>query len=120
MLARKSRGTPRLANRFAKILRDYETVGHPVETDSEIERVFLGLGIDSRGLDALDRKLLQSLSRIFLGKPVGLGTLAAIVGEEEDTLEDVIEPYLLKIGFIERTPKGRKITLAGEEYLLQS
>jgi Holliday junction DNA helicase RuvB len=68
-------------------------------------------------LDGLDRKLLEALGRQFAGKPVGLGTLASIIGEEESTIEDVVEPYLLKIGYIERTPRGRQITPAGEQYM---
>ncbi len=69
------------------------------------------------GLDGLDRKLLEALSRHFGGRAVGLGTLASIVGEEESTLEEVVEPYLLKIGYIERTPRGRQITHTGELYI---
>lgn len=69
------------------------------------------------GLDLLDRKLLEALTKHFGGRPVGLGTLASVVGEEESTLEEVVEPYLLKIGYIERTPRGRQITHAGEQYV---
>jgi Holliday junction DNA helicase RuvB len=71
----------------------------------EVTEIFGNLGIDDLGLDGLDRKLLDALARHFGGRPVGLGTLASIVGEEESTLEEVVEPYLLKIGYIERTPR---------------
>lgn len=116
-VATKSRGTPRIANRYVKILRDYATVGRKIEDLAVTEAVFKDLGIDDVGLDGLDRKLLSALANQFAGRPVGLGTLASIVGEEEETIEDVVEPYLLKIGYIERTPRGRQITSIGEEYI---
>ncbi|MDD2487163.1 MAG: Holliday junction branch migration DNA helicase RuvB [Candidatus Gracilibacteria bacterium] len=116
-IAKKSRGTPRIANRFVKIIRDYKVVGYDVETEKGIEEIFEGLGVDSLGLDYLDRKILETLHMNFSGKPVGLHTLASVIGEEEDTIEDVIEPYLLKIGFIERTSRGRQITEAGKRHL---
>ena len=116
-VAKKSRGTPRIANRFVKIVRDYLTVGHDIADEKSCEEIFSKLGLDALGLDALDRKLLESLAYQFAGGPVGLSTLASIVGEEEDTLEDVVEPYLLKIGFLERTPRGRKLTEAGEGWV---
>jgi Holliday junction DNA helicase RuvB len=116
-VAKKSRGTPRIANRFVKILRDYSVVGKGVSTVEGCEEVFRFLGIDAMGLDALDRKLLSTLAFKFAGGPVGLNTLASIVGEEEETVEDVVEPYLLKTGFLERTPRGRRLTAAGEEWM---
>ncbi|MCK9272167.1 Holliday junction branch migration DNA helicase RuvB [Candidatus Gracilibacteria bacterium] len=116
IVAKKSRGTPRIVNRFVKIVRDYQTVGHDVESISGIEKIFDGLGIDSLGLDYLDRKILETLNSFGL-KPIGLNTLSSIVGEEEDTIEDVIEPFLLKIGFIERTGRGRVITDAGKSHI---
>jgi len=116
-VAKKSRGTPRIANRFVKIVRDYMTVGHSIENENACEAIFTKLGLDALGLDSLDRKLLESLAYQFSGGPVGLSTLASIVGEEEDTVEDVVEPYLLKIGFLERTPRGRKLTEAGEKWV---
>jgi holliday junction DNA helicase RuvB len=117
LVARKSRGTPRIANRYVKTLRDYGTVGRDITLESAVEVIFEDLGIDDGGLDGLDRKLLEILATQFAGKPVGLGTLASIVGEEESTIEEVVEPYLLKVGYIERTPRGRQITPAGERYL---
>ncbi|MDD2515974.1 MAG: Holliday junction branch migration DNA helicase RuvB [Candidatus Gracilibacteria bacterium] len=117
VIAKKSRGTPRIANRFVKIIRDYNIVGHSIKSELDIEKIFEGFGIDKNGLDVLDKKILESLLFNFAGRPVGLNTLASIIGEDESTIEDVIEPYLLKIGFLERTPKGRKITLEGEKYL---
>lgn len=116
-IAERSRGTPRIANRYVKILRDYATVGKTIETRINCENIFLGFWVDSYGLDILDRKLLSHLLESFHGKPVGLSTLASVVGEEVATIEDVVEPYLLQIGFIERTPRGRQITTKGEEYL---
>jgi Holliday junction DNA helicase RuvB len=116
-VAKKSRGTPRIANRYVKILRDYATVGENTETIETVSKIFDNLGIDDVGLDGLDRKLLETLSQHFGGRPVGLGTLASVVGEEESTLEEVVEPYLLKIGYLERTPRGRQITHAGEQYI---
>lgn len=78
-----------------------------------LQEVFADIGIDERGLDYLDRKYLDAIYKNFQWGPVGLNTLASVLGEEEATLEDVVEPYLLQIGFIERTPRGRKITGAG-------
>ncbi len=116
-VASRSRGTPRVANRLLKIVRDYDTVGRDTSSRKAVESVFEVLEIDELGLDALDRKLLNHLVDQFRGGPVGLSTLASMVGEEESTVEDVVEPYLLKIGFLERTPRGRKLTEAGERHL---
>lgn len=117
LVAKKSRGTPRIVNRFVKTLRDYQIVGHDIGIASEAEKIFTSLGIDSLGLDGLDRKILETLAYSFAGRTVGLHTLASIVGEEEETIEDVVEPYLLKIGFLERTPRGRKLSESGESYI---
>ena len=116
-IAKRSRGTPRIANRYVKILRDYATVGQSIEKQSECEAIFEGFWVDTYGLDILDRKLMRHLMESFHGRPVWLSTLASVVGEEVATIEDVVEPYLLQIGFIERTPRGRQITLKGEDYL---
>jgi holliday junction DNA helicase RuvB len=116
-IAERSRGTPRIANRYVKILRDYATVGQSIEKKSECEAIFDGFWVDVYGLDILDRKLMTHLMESFHGRPVGLSTLASVVGEEVATIEDVVEPYLLQIGFIERTPRGRQITPKWEEYL---
>ncbi len=119
-IAERSRGTPRIANRYVKILRDYATVGKSIATKSECEAIFESFWVDAYGLDILDRKLMKHLVESFHGKPVGLSTLASVIGEEVATIEDVVEPYLLQIGFIERTPRGRQITMKGEEYLKTS
>lgn len=116
-IAKRSRGTPRIANRYAKIIRDYAIVGNNIESESDCERVFASFGVDIHWLDILDKKLLSHLSSAGIGKAVGLSTLASLIGEEVSTIEDVVEPYLLQIGFIERTPRGRQITHQGEEYM---
>jgi len=116
IVAKKSRWTPRIVNRFVKIVRDYQTVGHDVESISGIEKIFDWLGIDSLGLDYLDRKILETLNSFWF-KPIWLNTLSSIVWEEEDTIEDVIEPFLLKIWFIERTGRWRVITDAGKNHI---
>ncbi len=117
IVAGKSRGTPRIANRLLKILRDYHTIGKDITDIWVLTEVFEDIGIDERGLDYLDRKYLSSILKNFKGGPVGLGTLSSVLGEEEATLEDVVEPYLLQIGFIERTPRGRKITGRGISHI---
>lgn len=116
-VALRSRGTPRVANRLLKIVRDYSTVGHDISSRGAVDVIFSALEIDELGLDALDRKLLFHLATTFHNGPVGLSTLASMVGEEESTLEDVVEPYLLKIGFLERTNRGRKLTVAAEKHI---
>lgn len=116
-IAERSRGTPRIANRYVKILRDYATIWKSIEKKEECEKIFEAFWVDILGLDILDRKLLGHLMDSFHGRPVGLTTLASVIGEEVATIEDVVEPYLLQIGFIERTPRGRQITQKGEEYL---
>ncbi|MDA9129136.1 Holliday junction branch migration DNA helicase RuvB [Candidatus Gracilibacteria bacterium] len=116
-VAQKSRGTPRIANRLLKILRDYHTIGKNISDIGELRAIFIDIGVDERGLDYLDRKYLSAIYKNFKGGPVGLGTLASVLGEEEATLEDVVEPYLLQIGFIERTPRGRKISGEGMNHL---
>jgi Holliday junction DNA helicase RuvB len=116
-IAHRSRGTPRIANRYVKILRDYATIGKSIESRADCEAIFESFGVDAYGLDILDRKLLSHLIDTFHSKPVGLSTLASVIGEEVATIEDVVEPYLLQIGLIERTPRGRQITMKGEEYM---
>lgn len=118
LIAKKSRWTPRIANRFVKIIRDYKTVWHDTESKKWIENIFIWLWVDSLWLDYLDRKILENLLNNFSEKPVWLHTLASVIWEEEDTIEDVIEPYLLKIWFIERTPRWRQITQAWKRHLL--
>lgn len=113
-IASRSRGTPRVANRLLRRVHDYATVhGHGL-VDIEIAAAALELfEIDPMGLDRLDRALLHALAGKFGRRPVGLSTLAVAVGEEPDTIESVIEPYLIRIGFLQRTPRGREITRAG-------
>lgn len=106
-IARRSRGTPRIANRLLRRVRDYMLV-HGTESDHAAVRAALELyDVDSIGLDRLDRAVLDALVRKFRGGPVGLSTLAVAVGEEADTVESVVEPYLVRIGFMGRTPRGR-------------
>jgi holliday junction DNA helicase RuvB len=118
-IAERSRGTPRIANRYVKILRDYSTTGRDIGSEDECRDIFSGFGVDAQGLDILDRKLLTHLRDTFGGRATGLSTLASVIGEEVATIEDVVEPFLLQIGLIERTPRGRQITKKGEDYLNQ-
>ncbi len=107
-IARRSRGTPRIANRLLKRVRDYAVVLGNGNIDLKIAKIALNkLEIDEIGLDEIDRRLLDTMIETYKGKPVGIETLATTVGEEIDTLEDVYEPYLIQIGFIARTPRGR-------------
>ena len=110
-LARRSRGTPRLANRLLKRVRDFAQVKYDGDITKEVADYALDLlDVDKEGLDQTDRELLFTIVNKFAGGPVGLDTLAASVGEDAGTIEDVYEPYLLKNGFIQRTPKGRIVT----------
>ncbi len=107
-IARRSRGTPRIANRLVKRIRDYATVVGDGKIDISIAKLGLDkLEIDSLGLDKIDRKILDVMINKYGGKPIGIETLATTVGEDIDTIEDVYEPYLIQIGFIARTPRGR-------------
>ncbi len=110
-IARRSRGTPRIANRLLRRLRDFAQVkGNGVITREIADMALSRLEVDSSGLDHMDRLLLLAIIDKFAGGPVGLDTLAAAVGEEKDTIEDVIEPYLLQNGYLNRTPRGRVAT----------
>lgn len=110
-IARRSRGTPRLANRLLKRVRDFAEVEYQGEITYEIARTALDrLEVDTMGLDETDRHMLRTMIEKFDGKPVGLDTLAAAIGEDPGTIEDVYEPYLIKNGFINRTPRGRMVT----------
>lgn len=117
-LARRSRGTPRIANRLLRRVRDFASVHErdEVNLDEVIEAMQL-FGVDQAGLDRVDLQLLQLLATKFSARPVGLSTLAVAIGEEPDTIESVIEPYLIRCGLISRTPRGREITPAGLEHL---
>lgn len=117
IISNKSRGTPRVANRLLKIMRDYHTIGKNLDDNYVVEEIFEDIWIDKLGLDYLDRKYLNTLLNKFEWWPVGLNTMASAIWEEESTLEDVVEPYLLQIWFLERTPRGRKITWAGTEHI---
>ena len=117
-IASRSRGTPRIANRLLKRVRDYSQVMSDGRIDLDIARQALDmLEIDELGLDKTDRHLLETIIRFYNGGPVGLEALAATIGEEATTLEDVCEPYLLQIGFLARTLRGRMVTQLGYEHL---
>jgi Holliday junction DNA helicase RuvB len=110
-IARRSRGTPRIANRLLRRVRDFAEVRHDGAVTLDVATAGLEVfEVDDRGLDRLDHAILQALIDKFSGGPVGLSTLAAAVGEETDTVEDVVEPYLLQLGFLRRTPRGRVAT----------
>jgi len=113
-IARRSRGTPRIAKRLAKRVEDYAVVKKETEITLQTAKEALEfLGIDEKGLDFKDREYLKAVAFKFEGKPVGLNTLSTAISEEKDTIEQVIEPYLIRIGFILKTPKGRVITQRG-------
>ena len=117
-IASRSRGTPRIANRFLKRVRDFAQVKGKSTIDSEIASFALSqLDVDALGLDNTDRKMLEAIIKYYDGGPVGLETLAATVGEEAVTIEDVYEPYLMQIGFLNRTPRGRCVTRVAYEHL---
>ncbi len=110
-IARRSRGTPRIANRLLRRVRDFAEIdGDGTITQSMADQALVRLEVDQQGFDQMDRLLLETIIDKFSGGPVGLDTLAAAIGEEKDTIEDVIEPYLLQQGFINRTPRGRVAT----------
>ena len=117
-VARRARGTPRVANRILRRIRDVAEVRHEGAVTVEIAREALELlEVDAAGLERVDRELLSAIARKFGGGPVGLSTLAVSLGEEQDTIEDVYEPYLLQLGFLQRTPRGRVITELGREHI---
>lgn len=117
-IARRSRGTPRIANRLLRRVRDFAQVkGDGTITKETADMALRALDIDELGLDNIDRRMLTSIIINYNGGPVGLDTLAATIGEESITLEDVYEPYLMQIGFLNRTPRGRCVTLRAYEHL---
>ena len=117
-IASRSRGTPRIANRLLKRVRDFaQVLGDGVITDAIADEALRRLDIDKLGLDALDRRMLTAMVQQFRGGPVGLETLAAMIGEEAVTVEDVYEPYLMQIGFLIRTQRGRCVTEAACKHL---
>ncbi len=118
MIASRSRGTPRIANRLLKRVRDYAQVkGTGILTDDIVKRSLEMERIDDLGLDELDRSFLRALINIYDGGPAGIDAIAATIGEERDTLEDVVEPYLLQTGFVRRTNRGREVTNAAYKHL---
>jgi holliday junction DNA helicase RuvB len=117
-VARRSRGTPRIANRLLRRVRDYaEVKGDGTITLDMANRALAMLDVDPVGFDLMDRKLLEAVIHKFDGGPVGLDNIAASIGEERDTIEDVIEPYLIQQGYLQRTPRGRMATLAAFRHL---
>lgn len=117
-IGRRSRGTPRIANRLLRRVRDYAIVkGHEIVLKSDAVGALKMLDIDELGLDGVDRKILLSMAENFKGIPCGLDTLAATINEDANTIEDVYEPYLLQIGFIARTPRGRVLLKKGYEHI---
>nr|MBE6545342.1 Holliday junction branch migration DNA helicase RuvB [Oscillospiraceae bacterium] len=117
-IASRSRGTPRIANRLLKRVRDFALVKGDGTITSDIAKYALeALEIDELGLDNIDRRLLEAIIRYYSGGPVGLDTLAATIGEETVTIEDVYEPYLMQIGFLARTPRGRCVTKLAYDHL---
>jgi Holliday junction DNA helicase RuvB len=117
-LARRSRGTPRIANRLLRRVRDYALVhgGEAIDL-RHVQQAMEIFEIDQAGLDRVDRQLLNLLATKFSARPVGLSTLAVAIGEEPDTIEAVLEPYLIRQGLLQRTPRGREITEAGKAHL---
>ena len=117
-IASRSRGTPRIANRLLKRVRDYATVLGNGDIDASIAKIALNkLEIDELGLDDIDRRILEIIILKYAGGPVGIETLSSTIGEEVETLEDVYEPYLMQIGFLARTPRGRTATILAYEHL---
>ena len=117
-IARRARGTPRVANRILRRVRDVAEVRHDGVVTLAVAREALELlEVDREGLERIDRALLETITRKFGGGPVGLSTLAVALGEEPETIEDVYEPYLLQLGLVQRTPRGRVVTELGREYL---
>ncbi len=117
-IASRSRGTPRIANRLLKRARDYaQVMGNGIITVESAQNALERMEIDELGLDLVDRNLLRAMIENYNGGPVGLDTIAAMIGEEAVTIEDVYEPYLMQLGFLTRTPRGRKVTALGYKHL---
>lgn len=117
-IARRSRGTPRIANRLLKRVSDYSLVLGDGDVNLEIAKIALNkLDIDEMGLDAIDKRILETMIEKYNGKPVGIETLSTTLGEEESTITDVYEPYLIQIGFIARTPRGRMVMPAAYKHM---
>lgn len=117
-LAKRSRGTPRIANRLLKRIRDFaQVMGDGIITKDVAKKALDRLEIDDLGLDMTDRRVLETMIKFYNGGPVGLETIAAAIGEESVTIEDVYEPYLMQLGFLSRTPRGRMVTINAYEHL---
>jgi Holliday junction DNA helicase RuvB len=117
-IAERSRGTPRIANRLLRRVRDFAAVRGDGRIDVTVVRDALKLeGVDDQGLDELDRKYMKVIATVYSGGPVGLEAVAATLNEDSGTLEDVVEPYLLQIGFLARTRRGRALTRAGASHI---
>jgi len=117
-ISRRSRGTPRIANRLLKRVRDFAQIKAEGFIDGDVALMALeALGVDNKGLDDMDKKMIESIIEKYEGGPVGLETLAACIGEESETIEDVYEPYLIQLGFINKTPRGRVVTKLAYEHL---
>ena len=117
-IARRSRGTPRIANRLLRRVRDFAEVRADGKiTEAVADEALRREGVDGRGLDRLDRAFLRTIAEQYRGGPVGIGAIAATLTEDAETLEDVVEPYLLKIGFVVRSASGRKVTPQAYEHL---
>ncbi len=117
-IAMRSRGTPRIANRLLKRVRDFAQVrGDGIITENIAKSALELLQVDPKGLDHIDHKMLHAMMTVFAGRPVGLDTIAASIGEESQTIEDVYEPYLMQIGFLQRTPRGRMATAYAYNHL---
>jgi Holliday junction DNA helicase RuvB len=121
-IARRSRGTPRIVNRLLRRVRDYAEVDYEGKITHEVAEDALNrMEVDTYGLDEMDRKLLLTIIEKFEGGPVGVGTLSAAIHEEKDSIEEIIEPYLIQIGFLNRTPRGRMATqLAYQHFAIKS
>ncbi|PLS34745.1 Holliday junction branch migration DNA helicase RuvB [Carnobacterium maltaromaticum] len=117
-IARRSRGTPRIANRLLKRVRDFAQVeGNGAVSQEIADEALALLRVDQAGLDYIDQKMLKTMIELYRGGPVGLSTIAANIGEETETVEDMYEPYLLQMGFLQRTPRGRVVTKLGYDHL---
>jgi Holliday junction DNA helicase RuvB len=117
-IAKRSRGTPRVANRLLKRVRDYAQVqSNGVVDKKSADEALTMLRVDKKGLDFVDQKMVRTMIEVYQGGPVGLSTIAANIGEEMETIEDMVEPYLLQMGFIQRTPRGRIVTQLGFDHL---
>jgi holliday junction DNA helicase RuvB len=117
-VARRARGTPRIAMRLLRRIRDFAAVERLASVSAEmVNAALLRLGVDERGLDAMDRRYLRCIGENYAGGPVGVETLAAALGDERDVIEEVIEPYLIQEGFVQRTPRGRMLTLSAFRHL---